>query len=138
MKLRQSVSKSYRRVKESRSCDLYVRWFNSSYRCFRNFKKVKEFETNENRILVVVSKSDKGTCDEVEELLSKEPFKSFNQITSSTKNEDGLDELKKKLANLLQIMPVEGMFIARRRHLTELENSYKHIKMLLKSSKQVI
>lgn len=36
--------------------------------------------------------------------------------------------LKKKLANLLQIMPVEGMFIARRRHLTELENSYKHIK----------
>lgn len=91
-------------------------------------KKVKEFETNDNRILIVVSKSDKGTCNEVKVLLKDDPFKKFNQITSSTQNADGLDELKKKLADLLQIMPVEGMFIARRRHLTELENSYSHIK----------
>lgn len=118
-------------IEELKKADLVIFMLDGSTvptDALETLKKVKEFETNENRILVVVSKSDKCTCDEVKELLSKEPFKSFNQITSSTKNEDGLDELKKKLANLLQIMPVEGMFIARRRHLTELENSYKHIK----------
>lgn len=118
-------------IEELKKADLVIFMLDGSTvptDALETLKKVKEFETNENRILVVVSKSDKGTYDEVKELLSKEPFKSFNQITSSTKNEDGLDELKKKLANLLQIMPVEGMFIARRRHLTELENSYKHIK----------
>lgn len=118
-------------IEELKKADLVIFMLDGSTvptDALETLKKVKEFETNENRILVVVSKSDKGTCDEVKGLLSKEPFKSFNQITSSTKNEDGLDELKKKLANLLQIMPVEGMFIARRRHLTELENSYKHIK----------
>lgn len=118
-------------IEELKKADLVIFMLDGSTvptDALETLKKVKEFETNENRILVVVSKSDNGTCDEVKELLSKEPFKSFNQITSSTKNEDGLDELKKKLANLLQIMPVEGMFIARRRHLTELENSYKHIK----------
>lgn len=118
-------------IEELKKADLVIFMLDGSTvptDALETLKKVKEFETNENRILVVVSKSDKGTCDEVKELSSKEPFKSFNQITSSTKNEDGLDELKKKLANLLQIMPVEGMFIARRRHLTELENSYKHIK----------
>lgn len=118
-------------IEELKKADLVIFMLDGSTvptDALETLKKVKEFETNENRILVVVSKSDKGTCDEVKEFLSKEPFKSFNQITSSTKNEDGLDELKKKLANLLQIMPVEGMFIARRRHLTELENSYKHIK----------
>lgn len=118
-------------IEELKKADLVIFMLDGSTvptDALETLKKVKEFETNENRILVVVSKSDKGTCDEVKALLSKEPFKSFNQITSSTKNEDGLDELKKKLANLLQIMPVEGMFIARRRHLTELENSYKHIK----------
>lgn len=118
-------------IEELKKADLVIFMLDGSTvptDALETLKKVKEFETNENRILVVVSKSDKVTCDEVKELLSKEPFKSFNQITSSTKNEDGLDELKKKLAKLLQIMPVEGMFIARRRHLTELENSYKHIK----------
>lgn len=118
-------------IEELKKADLVIFMLDGSTvptDALETLKKVKEFETNENRILVVVSKSDNGTCDEVKELLSKEPFKSFNQITSSTKNEDGLDELKKKLAKLLQIMPVEGMFIARRRHLTELENSYKHIK----------
>ena len=118
-------------IEELKKADLVIFMLDGSTvptDALETLKKVKEFETNENRILVVVSKSDKGTCDEVKERLSKEPFKSFNQITSSTKNEDGLDELKKKLANLLHIMPVEGMFIARRRHLTELENSYKHIK----------
>lgn len=118
-------------IEELKKADLVIFMLDGSTvptDALETLKKVKEFETNENRILVVVSKSDNGTCNEVKELLSKEPFKSFNQISSSTKNEDGLDELKKKLANLLQIMPVEGMFIARRRHLTELENSYKHIK----------
>ena len=118
-------------IEELKKADLVIFMLDGSTvptDALETLKKVKEFETNENRILVVVSKSDKGTCDEVKELLAKQPFRSLNQITSSTKNEDGLDELKKKLANLLQIMPVEGMFIARRRHLTELENSYKHIK----------
>ncbi|NLK84875.1 MAG: tRNA uridine-5-carboxymethylaminomethyl(34) synthesis GTPase MnmE [Aeromonadales bacterium] len=91
------------------------------------FSKVKEFETNENRIIVVISKSDKGICKETENLLKEAPFKDLTKITTSTKNENGLNELKQELSKALGIVPIEGVFIARRRHLTYLEQAYEYI-----------
>ena len=90
--------------------------------------KIKEFETNENRIMVVVSKSDKGLCDEIKNLLSQEPLSRLKQIKTSTKTEDGLNELKQELTSALGIIPTEGVFIARRRHVSSLEVAYDFIK----------
>lgn len=92
------------------------------------FNKIKEFETNENRIMVVVSKSDKGLCDEIKNLLSQEPLSRLKQIKTSTKTEDGLNELKQELTSALGIIPTEGVFIARRRHVSSLEVAYDFIK----------
>src|SRR5574344_2622208 len=61
-------------IEELKKADLVIFMLDGSTvptDALETLKKVKEFETNENRILVVVSKSDKGTCDEVKELLSK-------------------------------------------------------------------
>jgi tRNA modification GTPase len=92
------------------------------------FNKIKEFETNENRIMVVVSKSDKSLCDEIKNLLSQEPLSRLKQIKTSTKTEDGLNELKQELTSALGIIPTEGVFIARRRHVSSLEVAYDFIK----------
>ena len=87
------------------------------------FNRVKDFESDTNRIMVVVSKSDKGLCSEVANLLKEAPFRDLKQITTSTKTDNGLDNLRKELSDALGIMPIEGVFIARRRHVDELKRS---------------
>src|SRR5574344_1526220 len=91
------------------------------------FEKIKEFEANDNRIMVIVSKADKGMCKEVDALLKTEPFVNLKQISTSTKTEDGLNTLKKELVSALGIMPIEGVFIARRRHVASLQTAYGYI-----------
>ncbi|MDY6470985.1 MAG: tRNA uridine-5-carboxymethylaminomethyl(34) synthesis GTPase MnmE [Succinivibrio dextrinosolvens] len=91
------------------------------------YTKVKEFESNTNRIMVIVSKADKDLFPDVKELLCSEPFKELKQVRTSTKTESGLDELKKVLVEALGIMPIEGVFIARRRHIAALEKAYEYI-----------
>ena len=91
------------------------------------YTKVKEFESNTNRIMVIVSKADKNLCPDVKELLCSEPFKELKQVRTSTKTESGLNELKKVLVEALGIMPIEGVFIARRRHIAALEKAYEYI-----------
>ncbi len=91
------------------------------------YSKVKEFESNTNRIIVIISKADKNYCEEVKDLLSKAPLCELKQIRTSTKTDSGLDDLKKVLVESLGIMPIEGVFIARRRHITALEKAYEYI-----------
>ena len=91
------------------------------------FKKIFEFEKDKKHILILVSKSDKGMCDECKSLLKSELFSSYKQIHTSTKTDDGLNELRNVLADALGIMPIEGVFIARRRHLTALQTAFEHI-----------
>jgi len=91
------------------------------------FNRVKDFESDTNRIMVVVSKSDKGLCSEVANLLKEAPFRDLKQITTSTKTDNGLDNLRKELSDALGIMPIEGVFIARRRHVDELKVAYDYI-----------
>ena len=118
-------------IDELKKADLVLFMIDGSEKAddaLETFNKIKEFETNENRIMVVVSKSDKGLCDEIKNLLSQEPLSRLKQIKTSTKNEDGLNELKQELTSALGIIPTEGVFIARRRHVSSLEVAYDFIK----------
>ena len=118
-------------IDELKKADLVLFMIDGSEKAddaLETFNKIKEFETNENRIMVVVSKSDKGLCDEKKNLLSQEPLSRLKQIKTSTKTEDGLNELKQELTSALGIIPTEGVFIARRRHVSSLEVAYDFIK----------
>ena len=118
-------------IDELKKADLVLFMIDGSEKAddaLETFNKIKEFETNENRIMVVVSKSDKGICDEIKNLLSQEPLSRLKQIKTSTKTEDGLNELKQELTSALGIIPTEGVFIARRRHVSSLEVAYDFIK----------
>ncbi|MGN1281950.1 MAG: tRNA uridine-5-carboxymethylaminomethyl(34) synthesis GTPase MnmE [Succinivibrio sp.] len=119
-------------IEELKKADLVIYMIDGSSKdtsdALDTLQKVRRFETSENHILVVVSKSDKGLSDEVKELLSSDPLSAYKQIPSSTKTENGLDLLRKELADALGIIPVEGVFIARKRHVTELKSAYEYIK----------
>ncbi len=89
--------------------------------------KIRSFEKNDNNIVIIVSKSDKGICDSTKDLLNSESFSNFKQISTSTKTEGGLDDLRKMLIDKRGIVHIEGVFIARRRHTDDLEDAHLHI-----------
>lgn len=117
-------------IEELKKADLILFMIDGSSEpteAIETFEKIKEFEMGDDRIIIVVSKSDKELCKETQDLLSSEPYSKYQQIRTSTKLEDGLDTLKEQLATALGILPVEGMFIARRRHISYLEKAYEYI-----------
>ncbi len=117
-------------IEELKKADLVLFMLDGSSKpedALETFEKIKEFEANDNRIMVIVSKADKGMCKEVDALLKTEPFVNLKQISTSTKTEDGLNTLKKELVSALGIMPIEGVFIARRRHVASLQTAYGYI-----------
>ena len=61
---------------------------------------------------------------QTQQLLNSEPLNQYPQISTSTKQDGGLDVLRTKLQEILGIIPSEGVFSARRRHLSELQESY--------------
>lgn len=119
-------------IEELKKADLVIYMIDGSSKntsdAIDTLEKVRGFETDSNHLLVVVSKSDKGISNEVKSLLSSTPLCDYKQIPSSTKTENGLDLLKKELADALGIIPVEGVFIARKRHVTELKTAFEFIK----------
>lgn len=82
---------------------------------------------NPQNILVVKSKQDLEPNAQTAALLSSVPLNQYPQVPTSTKQEGGLDELRNKLTEILGIIPSEGVFSARRRHLGELEETYEAI-----------
>lgn len=82
---------------------------------------------NPQNILVVKSKQDLEPNAQTAALLSSAPLNQYPQVPTSTKQEGGLDELRNKLTEILGIIPSEGVFSARRRHLGELEETYEAI-----------
>lgn len=117
-------------IEELKKADLVLFMLDGSSKpedALETFEKIKEFEANDNRIMVIVSKADKGMCKEVDALLKTEPFVNLKQISTSTKTEDGLNTLKNELVSALGIMPIEGVFIARRRHVASLQTAYGYI-----------
>lgn len=88
---------------------------------------INQMFDNPQNILVVKSKQDLEPNAETAALLASEPLNHYPQIPTSTKRDGGLDELRTKLNEILGIIPSEGVFSARRRHLTELEETYQAI-----------
>ncbi len=117
-------------INELKKADLVLFMIDgSSYpaEALETLDKIRSFEKNDNNIVIIVSKSDKGICEETQKLLNSDSFRTFKQISSSTKTEGGLDELRTMLVDKLGIMPIEGVFIARRRHTEALEEAHFHI-----------
>ena len=71
-------------------------------------------------LMVVKSKIDLAPNAETAALLTQEPWSHLPQIATSTKTEHGLDRLRQQLNEVLGLIPSEGVFSARRRHVTEL------------------
>ena len=79
-------------------------------------------------LMVLKSKSDLPPNAETAALLTQEPWAQMEQIATSTKTEHGLEQLRRKLHEVLGIIPSEGVFSARRRHLTALNESAEALK----------
>ena len=60
---------------------------------------------------------------ETAELLKKPDFSQYKQISSSTKNAAGLDNLRTELKKALGEIPAEGVFSARRRHVNAIKET---------------
>lgn len=73
-------------------------------------------------LLVLVSKADLPIASELLQLLKSAEFSALPQLDISVKTEDGLATLRQQLASALGVMPLEGVYSARRRHLTALDD----------------
>lgn len=84
---------------------------------------IKQVFGDPKNLIVLKSKIDLPENTETTELLNSEPLNQYLQIPTSTKREGGLDLLRSKLQEALGIIPSEGVFSARRRHLNALNDT---------------
>ena len=88
-------------------------------------KRLKEIFGDNTNLLLIKSKS---------ELLNNPDFSQYKQISSSTKNPTGLDNLRAELKKALGEIPAEGVFSARRRHVNAIKETidalHRSIEML--------
>ena len=78
-------------------------------------------------LMVLVSKADLTASAELKATLTSPAFKDLPQLDISVVSEQGLDGLRQKLSSALGIMPLEGVYSARRRHLTALQASMEAV-----------
>ena len=112
---------------ELKQADLILLMIDSSkeaYDALEALNHIKKVFDNPKNILVVKSKQDLPPNEQTQQLLNSEPLNQYPQISTSTKQDGGLDVLRTKLQEILGIIPSEGVFSARRRHLSELQESY--------------
>ena len=86
-------------------------------------KRLKEIFGDNTNLLLIKSKSDLPENQETAELLKKPDFSQYKQISSSTKNAEGLDNLRTELKKALGEIPSEGVFSARRRHVNAIKKT---------------
>lgn len=84
---------------------------------------VKEFEGTSGNVMVVITKADLPQNADTAKLLASATFADYPKITTSTKLNNGLEDIRKSLADALGIMPVTGVYSARSRHLTALRQT---------------
>ena len=86
-------------------------------------KRLKEIFGDNTNLLLIKSKSDLPENQETAELLKNPEFSQYKQISSSTKNAAGLDNLRTELKKALGEIPSEGVFSARRRHVNAIKET---------------
>lgn len=85
----------------------------------------KTLQSHTANIMVAVSKADLPLHSSVKTLLNSEELKKYPNIEISVKKDRGLDALRKALSDALGIIPVQGVYSARARHLQELNETYE-------------
>lgn len=100
---------------------------NTAPDALETLQKIHQYEPDNKNILVIVSKADLEQNADTMKLLDNGEFKDIQKIHTSTKTEDGLDNLKNALTKALGIMPVEGVFSARRRHTANLKETIRSL-----------
>lgn len=113
-----------RALDELKQADLILLMVDSSkpsYDALEALRHIQKLFDNPQNLLVLKSKVDLPADAQTTELLQSEPLKNYEQIATSTKVPEGLKALREKLHELLGIIPSEGVFSARRRHLNELQ-----------------
>lgn len=119
-----------RALDELKQADLILLMIDSSkpaYDALEALNHIKKLFDNPQNILVIKSKQDLAPDAQTTELLNSAPLNQYPQIATSTKVEDGLVELRTKLQEVLGIIPSEGVFSARRRHLGSLKECHDAI-----------
>lgn len=119
-----------RALEELKQADLILLMIDSSKEAYDALEALNHIKTvfdNPKNLIVVKSKQDLSPNAETIKLLNSEPLNQYPQISTSTKQDGGLDLLRTKLQEVLGIIPTEGVFSARRRHLSELQESYQAI-----------
>ena len=116
-----------RALEELKQADLILLMIDSSkeaYDALEALNHIKKVFDNPKNLIVVKSKQDLPPNEQTIQLLNSEPLNQYPQISTSTKQDGGLEVLRAKLQEVLGIIPSEGVFSARRRHLGELQESY--------------
>ena len=112
-----------RALKELKRADLILLMIDSSSspdEAKEALAHLQEVFDNPHNLLVITSKTDLTADNATLALLKQAPWCNYPHIATSTKTPDGLDDLRKALQEALGIIPSEGVFSARRRHLTAL------------------
>lgn len=89
--------------------------------CLETLQKIKDLNNGDKNIIIVKTKKDLAQNDETAKLLNTEQLKHLQQIECSVKQDDGLHELINEIKKALDIIEIEGVFSARRRHKDALE-----------------
>lgn len=112
-----------RALDELKQADLILLMIDSSKpasEALEALNHIQQLFDHPKNLMVVKSKQDLTPNADTTALLNQEPWAHLPQIATSTKTESGLDELRAQLTQALGVIPAEGVFSARRRHLTEL------------------
>lgn len=115
-----------RALNELRSADLILMMVDSSGSpddVLDNLSTVNREFGNPSNLIVIRSKTDLPANPVTLGLLKSEPLCSYKQINCSVKSNEGMRELRKELHEALGVIPAEGVFSARRRHLTALHET---------------
>ena len=91
-------------------------------------KKICDLKKINSQILIAVSKSDLPQNSQILSQLNSKELCSIPKLQISVKTSDGLLSLRKTLARSLGIMPIEGVYSARSRHLSALNDSIEALK----------
>lgn len=116
-----------RALDELKHADLILLMIDSSkpsYDALEALHHIQDLFDNPQNLLVIKSKSDLEPNEETRKLLNSAPLNQYQQIATSTKVDNGLEQLRSALTEALGIIPSEGVFSARRRHLNELQECY--------------
>lgn len=119
-----------RAIAELKKADLVLLMIDSSKEANEaklSLEKIKEDFSDNRQIIIVQTKSDLPANKNTQELLKSELFSKYEHVKCSVKLENGLDDLKALLIDKLGIIPIEGVYTARKRHIDELNEAIKAI-----------